>query len=68
MYKKGDKMICKYSDGYDIREGAIYTALEDETAGIMPGKENRLITFIDDSGKKCGAHARRFKPLQEQTK
>ena len=65
MYKKDDKMICRNSNGYNIKEGSVYTALEDEQWGILPGKENRLIEFMDDEGKKCCAHARRFKPLQE---
>lgn len=64
VFKPGDVMVCKGTSwDYDIREGREYTVIEYDPP--MPTESGftfpAYVTFNNDRGKQCVAHASRFK-------
>ena len=62
VFHPGQKITPAYTNGYDITLGKEYEAViyEPVCAGVnftWPA----YVHFVDDYGKKCIAHARRFK-------
>ncbi len=64
MMKAGDKIKCRNSIGYyNLTEGKVYECLHGLEEGIF--SDRPFVSFIDDNGKECSAHASRFIEVQE---
>lgn len=64
VFHPGQKITPVYTNGYDITWGKEYQVVmyEPQFAGVnytWPA----YVHFVDDSGRKCIAHARRFKEI-----
>lgn len=68
VFEPGDVMVCKGTCcDYDIREGKEYTVIEydppfhdSDARFTFPA----YVTFNNDRGRQCVAHACRFKPKE----
>ena len=64
VFTEGQMVTPLYTSGYAITMGKEYTVLKYEpqfadVTFIWPP----YVHFVDDFGKKCAAHARRFKEI-----
>ena len=63
VFVKGQEVTPVYTDGYHITLGKAYVVVEYEPSVGIGFTWPAYVHFVDDYGRKCISHARRFKEI-----